>query len=139
MSDVRKKPILVYQKASKQKQNELKIDDNIFLSTSFIICRQNAEKDTYIKGRLPYQAVILFNCFSLQHGNFYKRKEFAPIRSKCFTLRAYFMENHFYNIRWPPLIVTLFITLVRNGSYANQLPSLSVDIVQQVGQSVAHQ
>ena len=34
------------------------------------------------------------------------------------------MEYHFYLIRWPPLIVTIFITYLRNlrnGSYANGL------------------
>ena len=29
------------------------------------------------------------------------------------------MKNHFYHIRWPPLNITIFITHVRNGSYAN--------------------
>ena len=29
------------------------------------------------------------------------------------------MENYFYHIRWPPLNITIFITHVRNASYAN--------------------
>ena len=32
------------------------------------------------------------------------------------------MENHFYQFKWPPLNVAIFITHVRNlrkGSYAN--------------------
>ena len=31
---------------------------------------QNAENVTHVKGRLPAQAVILFNCVAFQNGNF---------------------------------------------------------------------
>ena len=31
---------------------------------------QNAEKVTHIEGRLPGQAVILFDCAPFQNGNF---------------------------------------------------------------------
>ena len=76
---------------------------------------QNAENVTHIKGRLPDQAVILFNCVPFQNGNFSKRKEFAPRGSEFFPLRAVpcGMENYFYHSRWPLLDVTFF-THVRN-------------------------
>ena len=62
---------------------------------------QNAANVMHIKGRLPGQAMILFNYVPFQNGNFSERKEFAPKRSKFFPLRAvpYGMENHFYHIR----------------------------------------
>ena len=60
-------------------------------------------------------AMILFNYFPFQNGNFSYRKEFAPRGSKFFPLRAvpYGMINLFYRIGWPPLIVTILITQVR--------------------------
>ena len=39
---------------------------------------QNAEKITHIKGRLLYQAMILYNYVPFQNWNFSERKEFAP-------------------------------------------------------------
>ena len=45
---------------------------------------QNAGKVTHIKGRLPDQALILFNCVPFQNGNFSLRKEFATRGSEFF-------------------------------------------------------
>ena len=45
-------------------------------------------------------------------------------RILSFMSSSLWYENHFYPIRWPPLIVTISITQVcdlRNGSYANVL------------------
>ena len=39
---------------------------------------QNAEKVTNIKGRLPDQAVILFNCVPIQKGTSFKGKNLLP-------------------------------------------------------------
>ena len=49
---------------------------------------QNAEKVTHIKGRLLYQAMILYSYIPFQNGNFSERKEFAPRGSEFFPLRA---------------------------------------------------
>ena len=38
----------------------------------------NAKKVTHIKGRLLYQAIILFNFVPFHNANFYERNEFAP-------------------------------------------------------------
>ena len=38
----------------------------------------NAEKCTHIKGRLLYQAMILYNYVPFQNGNFFKRKNLLP-------------------------------------------------------------
>ena len=51
---------------------------------------QNAEKVTHIKGRLLYQAMILYNYLPFHKGNS-ERKEFAPrgsSGSEFFPLRA---------------------------------------------------
>ena len=47
-------------------------------------CCQNAEKVTHIKGRLLYQAMILYNYVPFQNGNFSKRKEYSP-RGKSYA------------------------------------------------------
>ena len=72
---------------------------------------QKAEKVMHIKGRLPDQAAILFNCAPFQNGNFSWRKEFAPRGSEFFSLILvpYGMENHFYHNRWSPLNVTFLL------------------------------
>ena len=73
---------------------------------------QNAEKVTRIKGRLLYQAMILFNYAPFQNGNFSQRKEFAPRGSELFPFRAvpYDMENPLYHIGRPPLNVTILLS-----------------------------
>ena len=55
-------------------------------------------------------------------GDYWIMKKFSSITSlfkgsEFFPLRAvpYGMENYFYNIRWPPLNVTIFITHVCNS------------------------
>ena len=62
---------------------------------------QNAERATYIKGKLLDQAVVLLNCAPFQIRNVSLREEFAPRGSEFFPLRAvpFGMENHFYHIR----------------------------------------
>ena len=47
---------------------------------------RNAENVTHTKGRLLYEAMILFNCVSFQKGNISYRKEFAPKGSEFFPL-----------------------------------------------------
>ena len=49
---------------------------------------QNAEKAMHIKGRLLYQAMILYNYVPFQNRNFSQRNEFAPRGSGFFSLRA---------------------------------------------------
>ena len=70
-------------KATKQtnKQNEIKPAVNQWHS-------QNAEKVTHIKGRLLYQAMILYNYVPFQNENFSYRKEFALRGSEFFPIRA---------------------------------------------------
>ena len=75
----------------------------------------NAEKVTL------YKAVILFNSVHFRNGNFSKRKEFAPTGSELFPLWAvpYGMENHFYPIRWPWLLLFLlrkYVTCVMGAT-----------------------
>ena len=62
-----------------------------------ILLSQNAENSTHIKGRLLYQAMILYNYVPLQNGIFSSRKEFSPRGSEFFPLRAVpkVIENHF--------------------------------------------
>ena len=45
-------------------------------------------KSAHIKGRLLYQATILYNYVPFQNRNFSERKEFAPRGSEFFSLRA---------------------------------------------------
>ena len=42
----------------------------ILFADSIQWCNQNAEKVTQIKGRLLYQAMILYNYVPFQNGNF---------------------------------------------------------------------
>ena len=48
---------------------EMKAKGVCLLLRQFQWRSQNAEKVTYIKGRLLDQAVILFNCVPFQNGN----------------------------------------------------------------------
>ena len=65
-----------------------------------LVRSHNFEKVTHIKGRLLYQAIILYN-YAPFRNEFSKRKVFAPKGSEYFRLRAVTlgMENHFYHIR----------------------------------------
>ena len=45
---------------------------------------QNAEKVTYIKGRLLYQAAILFNCVLFIMGTSHKEKNLLPEGANSF-------------------------------------------------------
>ena len=50
---------------------------------------QNAERVTHIKGRKPYQAMIIYNYAPFQRGNFSERKVFATRRREFFPLRVH--------------------------------------------------
>ena len=56
-------------------------------------------------------------------GTSLKGKNLLPRGSEFFPFRAvpYGKENHFYQIRWPPLNVTIFIKHMRNVSYTVEL------------------
>ena len=78
---------------------------------------QNAEKVTHIKRRLLDQSVVFLIASLFKMGTSLKGKNSLPLGgSEFFPLRAvpYDMENHFNQIRWPPLNIPIIITHVRN-------------------------
>ena len=64
---------------------------------------------THIKGRLLDQAVILFNCVPFQTGTSLKGMDLLPKEANSFLYEQFLIsiENHYYQIRWPPLNVTI--------------------------------
>ena len=86
---------------------------------------QTAEKVTHIKGRLLYQAMILYKIRPFSKWEFLLKEKICSHRERILSFKSRslnYMGNHFYNVRLAPLSFTIFVThvrLLRNWRYAN--------------------